>query len=79
MQKRSEKQKKPKKPKFIKKSDLDIEGYKKELRDRDPKHLFRTTVNNILASRQFWTYVAIQLVAGWYGYGQVALCTGKIP
>ncbi|RPA97456.1 hypothetical protein L873DRAFT_1690947 [Choiromyces venosus 120613-1] len=70
------KQKKQKKPFHIKREDLDLAGYKKDLQDRSPAHLFNRAVTSLRTSRQFHLYLLIQALAAAIGYGQLALCIG---
>lgn len=71
------KQKKQKKPFHIKRGDLDLAGYKKDLQDRSPAHLFNRAVTSLRTSRQFHLYLLIQALAAAIGYGQLALCIGS--
>lgn len=79
MEKPKERAKKPKKPFFIKKADLDLDGYKKEIQDQSPRLLFNRAVNTLRTSRQFHFYVALQLLSAVLGFGQVMLCVGSLP
>lgn len=77
MQKEQNKQKRQKKPYHIKKADLDLTGYKKDLEDRSPGHLFQRAVTSLRISRQFHLYVFLQVIAVVSGYGQFMFCIGS--
>lgn len=77
MQKEQNKPKRQKKPYHIKKADLDLTGYKKDLEDRSPGHLFQRAVTSLRISRQFHLYVLLQSVAAVCGYGQFMFCIGS--
>lgn len=77
MQKEQNKQKRQKKPYHIKKADLDLTGYKKDLEDRSPGHLFQRAVTSLRISRQFHLYVFLQVIAVVFGYGQFMFCIGS--
>ncbi|KAI5787600.1 hypothetical protein DFH27DRAFT_573999 [Peziza echinospora] len=72
-----EKVKKPKKPYEFKKADLRLDEYKQEIRDRSPGLLLRSARDTLLTSRQFHLYIAIQCVAGYFGFGQIMVCIGE--
>lgn len=77
MQKEQSKQKRQKKPYHIKKADLDLAGYKKDLEDRSPAHLFQRAVTSLRTSRQFHLYLFLQALAAVSGYGQFMFCIGS--
>lgn len=68
--------KKPKKPFHIKKSDLRLDEYKQEIRDKSPGLLLRGALESLLTSRQFYLYLLLQALAAGFGYGQMMLCIG---
>ncbi|KAI5851446.1 hypothetical protein DFP73DRAFT_537186 [Morchella snyderi] len=77
MQKKEQnKPKRVKKPYDIKKADLDLAGYRKELDDRSPAHLFQRAITSLRASRQFHLYLLLQAIAAFFGYGQFVFCIG---
>jgi hypothetical protein len=71
-----ERAKKIKKPFHLKKADVDLDGYRKELQDRSPAHLAQRAVTALKSSRQFHIYLLLQSVAAFCGYGQVMMCIG---
>lgn len=71
------KAKKQKKPFAYKKADLNLEEYKKDIRDRSPRALYERAKNAVLMSKQFRLYVVIQLIAAGLGFGQVMFCIGR--
>lgn len=77
MQKEQNKSKRLKKPYHIKKADLDLAGYKKDLEDRSPAHLFQRAVTSLRTSRQFHLYLLLQVAAAIFGYGQFMFCIGS--
>ena len=70
------KPKKPKKPYRVRKSDLHLDEYKQQLRDKSPTLLLRRIWSTILHSRRFHLYLAFQALAAVLGYGQFMLCVG---
>lgn len=74
-----QKRKKPKKPYHIKRSDLNLDEYKKEIQDRSPGHLFHSALATLRVSRQFHLYLLLQCLAAAVGYGQIMLCIGNLP
>jgi hypothetical protein len=68
--------KKIKKPYHLKKSDVDLDGYRKDIQDRDPAHLLKRAVAAIKTSRQLHLFLVLQTVAAACGVGQVMLCIG---
>ncbi|TGZ80614.1 hypothetical protein EX30DRAFT_371968 [Ascodesmis nigricans] len=72
----SQKEKKEKKPFHIKKKDLDLDEYRRELADGEPGKLVTKAAGAVLYSRQFWAYVILQIASAWLGYGQAMLCIG---
>jgi hypothetical protein len=71
-----EKPKKNKKPYHFKKSDLDLDGYRKDIQDRSAAHLFERGLSTLRTSRRFHLYVILQVLAAALGYGQVMFCIG---
>ncbi|KAI9822478.1 MAG: hypothetical protein M1827_000197 [Pycnora praestabilis] len=65
-----------KKPYHIKKADLHLDEYKQEQASRSPSILLKRAVNALKTSRQFHSFVALQIVAALIGYGQVMLVVG---
>lgn len=76
-QREPKRNKKDKKPFHIKKKDLDLDEYRRELADREPQKLAAKAVKAIAKSRKFWMYVVLQIVAAAVGYGQFMLCIGE--
>jgi hypothetical protein len=70
--------KKRKKPFHIKRSDLDLDGYRKEIQDQSPTYLVQRALTALKVSRQFHLFVGLQVVAAFFGYGQVMLCIGML-
>ena len=68
--------KKPKKPYRVRKSDLRLDEYKQQLRDRSPALLLRRAWAAVLRSRRLHLYLALQALAAALGYGQLMLCVG---
>lgn len=77
MEMSKERPKKIKKPFHLKKADLDLDGYRKDIQDRSPALLFDRALNTLKISRQFHLYVALQLLTAYLGFGQVILCIGS--
>jgi len=71
-----ERAKKIKKPFYLKKADVDLDGYRKELQDQSPAYLAQRAVAALKSSRQFHIYLLLQSVAAFCGYGQVMMCIG---
>jgi hypothetical protein len=74
-----QKTKKPKKPYQIKRSELNLDEYKQEIKDRSPGHLFQRGLATLRTSRQFHLYLALQILAIVFGYGQIMFCIGLCP
>ena len=70
------KKKEKKKPYRVRKSDLRLDEYKQQLRDRSPALLLRRVWAAALHSRRFHLYLAAQALAAALGYGQLILCAG---
>jgi hypothetical protein len=69
--------KKIKKPYHFKKSEVDLDGYRKEIQDRDPAHLLKRALAALTTSRQLHLFFVLQAVAAACGVGQVMLCIGR--
>jgi len=74
-QDRASKQK-VKKPYNIKRSDLNLGEYIQQEDEKSPIILIRRALIHLAYSRQLYAYIAIQLLAIWYGFGQVFFCVG---
>jgi hypothetical protein len=68
--------KKIKKPYHLKKADVDLDGYKKDIQDRSAAHLLERAFVAIKTSRQFHLFLALQAAAAACGVGQIMLCIG---
>ncbi|KAI5779976.1 hypothetical protein EDC01DRAFT_633424 [Geopyxis carbonaria] len=71
-----DKPKRTKKPFYLKKSDLDLEDYKKEIQDQSPRHLLKTLVERLRTSKKFHIWCLLQIIAALLGFGQVMACIG---
>ncbi|KAF8248930.1 hypothetical protein K440DRAFT_227587 [Wilcoxina mikolae CBS 423.85] len=76
MEKPKERSKKNKKPYHFKKSDLDLDEYKKEIRDQSPGYLVERAIGVLKTSRQFHLYVILQVLAACLGFGQIMMSIG---
>lgn len=69
---------KVKKPYNIKRSDLNLEEYVQQQDEKSPAILIRRALTHLAYSRQLYAYVAVQLLAMWYGFGQIFFCIGLL-
>ncbi|KAF8540516.1 hypothetical protein BDD12DRAFT_833312 [Trichophaea hybrida] len=76
MEKPKERSKKNKKPYHFKKSDLDLDEYKKEIRDQSPGYLVERAIIVLKTSRQLHLYVILQVLAACLGFGQIMMSIG---
>jgi len=76
MDKPKERSKKIRKPFHLKKADVDLDGYRKEIQDQSPAYLAQRAMAALKSSRQFHIYLVLQIVAAFSGYGQVMMCIG---
>ncbi|KAA8911844.1 hypothetical protein FN846DRAFT_904045 [Sphaerosporella brunnea] len=77
-QSKEKSKKKTKKPYYIKKADVDLDGYRNEIQERDPAHLLKRAAVAVKTSRQFQLFLAFQAVAVAFGIGQIMLCIGLL-